>query len=87
MRARIQDVISRVHDFAAEFARETGDTTFEARLAAGLARSFVTSARFVLDEEFAKGLFLRGRYLLEQLSTLRGEALLRYRAPEDLLVD
>jgi len=87
VRARIQDVISRVHDFAAEFARETGDTTFEARLAAGLARSFVTSARFVLDEEFAKGLFLRGRYLLEQLSTLRGEALLRYRAPEDLLVD
>ncbi|MDR2455196.1 MAG: phosphotransferase [Deltaproteobacteria bacterium] len=49
------------------FALEMGDETFDARLAFGLARSFVTSTRFVLDDKLA-GLFLaRTRYLWHKL--------------------
>ncbi|MHA7840176.1 MAG: phosphotransferase, partial [bacterium] len=87
VRRRIQQVISRLHRFAREFAEEAGDPTFEARLAAGLARSFTTSARFVLDEEFAKSLFYRGRFLLEQLVELSEPELTSYRVPEEILVD
>lgn len=87
VRARIQDVTHRIHDFAREFAARAGDTTFPARLAAGLARSFATSARFVLDEEFAKSLFFRARYLLEQLAALADEDVPHYEPPEDILVD
>jgi phosphate uptake regulator len=52
---------------ARDFAREAGDTTYPARLAFGLARSFVTSARFVPDERLAGQLVARGRYLWEKL--------------------
>jgi aminoglycoside phosphotransferase len=87
VRRRIQDVIGVMHDFAVDFADEVGDETFGVRLAAGLARSFTTSARFVLDEEFAKSLFFRGRYLLEQLAAQTEETLLDYEAPGDILLD
>lgn len=87
VRRRIGDVIGRMHDFAAEFAARNGDETFGVRLAAGLARSFTTSARFVLDEEFAKSLFFRGRYLLEQLVDQPRDEVLDYWAPGDILLD
>jgi hypothetical protein len=59
--ARVAEVICR------RFAATMGDETFEARLAFGLARSFVTSTRFVLEDRLA-GLFLsRTRYLWERL--------------------
>ena len=59
--ARVAEVICR------RFAKSVGDETFEARLAFGLARSFITSTRFVLEERLA-GLFLaRSRYLWERL--------------------
>lgn len=66
VRRRINRVILDFHDFACAFARHNGDTTFEARLLLGLARSFATSTRFVLDERLAKSMFLRARYLLER---------------------
>lgn len=87
VRRRIQQVVSRLHDFAREFAARSGDATFEARLGAGLARSFATSARFVLDEEFAKSLFFRSRFLLEQLVDWPTEDLASYRVPEEILID
>ncbi|MEZ4331600.1 MAG: PhoU domain-containing protein [Myxococcota bacterium] len=87
VRARIHDTIRRMLDFARDYASKAGDPTFEARLAAGLARSFTTSARFVLAEEFAMNLFFRGRFLIEQLSLLPESEWSAFRIPEDVLVD
>lgn len=66
VRRRISYVVRRFYELAKQWAQETGDTHFELRLALGLARSFATSARFVLDDRFARAMFLRARYLLER---------------------
>ena len=87
IRRRIHDVISRMLDFSQEFAQRSEDPTFAARLGTGVARSFATSARFVLDDDFAKSLFLRSRYLLEQLSSIPQEDLPGYQFPEEILID
>ncbi|MDR1486588.1 MAG: phosphotransferase [Deltaproteobacteria bacterium] len=52
---------------ARKFAQQMNDETFDARLAFGLARSFLTSIRFVLEERLASQLVARTRYLLERL--------------------
>ncbi|HAJ92013.1 MAG TPA: hypothetical protein DCO71_05260 [Gammaproteobacteria bacterium] len=65
LRRRIMIVTQDFYRFAAAFARKSGDTTFELRLALGLARSFATSTRFILDKSLARAMFLRARYLLE----------------------
>jgi len=65
VRARIADTALGLHRMAAKFARAEKDTTFEYRLALGLARSFASSTRFVFDKEHARRMFLRARYLLE----------------------
>lgn len=87
IRRRIHDVISRIHGFTREYAERHHDATFEARLALGLARSFATSARFVIDGEFAKSLFFRARYLLERLVSLDPGRASEYRVSEDIFVD
>lgn len=66
------------------FARDEGDLTFEARLAYGLARSFATSARFLLAPNLARELFLRARYLLERVSVTDP---LNFQLPEEVLRD
>ncbi|MDR1871010.1 MAG: phosphotransferase [Deltaproteobacteria bacterium] len=53
--------------FADAFAQEMGDTTYEARLAYGLARSFLTSTRFIMKENLAALFVSRARYLWEKL--------------------
>jgi len=65
LRRRIMIVTQDFYRFAAAFARKSGDGTFELRLALGLARSFATSTRFILDKSLARAMFLRARYLLE----------------------
>jgi hypothetical protein len=67
LRRRIMIVTHDFYRFAADFARKSGDKTFELRLALGLARSFATSTRFILDKSLARAMFLRARYLLEQV--------------------
>lgn len=67
VRRRIGQVTRAFHRFAAAYAASVGDSTFEQRLAFGLARSFATSTRFILNTRFAEELFMRSRYLLEQL--------------------
>jgi hypothetical protein len=59
--ARVGEAIAR------RFALTVGDETFEARLAFGLARSFITSVRFVLEEKLASRFVARSRYLWERL--------------------
>lgn len=66
-RRRLSAVIQAFYGFARDFAREEGDATFEVRLTLGMIRSFTTSTRFVLDDRFARSMYLRARYLLERL--------------------
>lgn len=67
MRRKIMRMIRDFYNFAAGFADHAGDDSFDLRLALGLARSFATSTRFILDKTLAKSMFLRSRYLIEQI--------------------
>ena len=64
-RVRIAKVATDMHQTAAKFARRQKDPTFEYRLALGLARSFASSTRFVVDQNHARQMILRARYILE----------------------
>ena len=65
LRRRILDQSRDFYDFAAAYAKKHGDTSFDLRLALGLARSFATSTRFILDKTLARAMWLRTRYLIE----------------------
>lgn len=67
VRQRIAWLVVEFFEFAIKYAQKRGDETFELRLALGLARSFITSTRFILDRSLAEAMFLRGRYLIEQV--------------------
>ena len=67
LRRRILDQSQDFYDFAAAYAKKHGDTSFDLRLALGLARSFATSTRFVLDKTLARAMWLRARYLIESV--------------------
>lgn len=67
-RARASTLARRFYDFARAWAEEQDDRTFQLRAALGVARSFATSTRFVLDRNFAKEMLLRARYLLERVA-------------------
>lgn len=64
-RARIAAVAADMYQTAVKFARRMEDPTFEYRLALGLARSFASSTRFIVDRDHAKRMMLRARYILE----------------------
>jgi hypothetical protein len=64
-RRRAMALMLAVYRFAARYARRQGDGGFELRLALGLARSFATSTRFILDPTLAGAMFMRARFLLE----------------------
>ena len=81
VRRRIAGVICNFYRIAAEFAKKNNDRTFELRLAFGLVRSLATSTRFILDRDLARGMFLRARYLLEQIIRLEPAAYEHYRVP------
>ena len=86
VRARIERTVRTFLDFAHDFAREARDTTFSTRLALGLARSFVTSTRFVLDEDFARSLLMRATYLLERVTGEDSARVGVFEIPEELLI-
>lgn len=67
VRGRLNRSVSDFLAFTRDFAREQVDETFEARLALGLVRSFVTSTRFELNHEFAENMMARAAYLLGHL--------------------
>lgn len=80
-RRRIQRSVTQFYKFAAGFAARNKDKTFELRLALGLARSFITSTRFILDKELSNAMFLRGTYILESLTSMDKKSLKSYRLP------
>ncbi|MES9858027.1 MAG: PhoU domain-containing protein [Sedimenticola sp.] len=65
LRRRIMKVALDFYDFAGNYAEKMDDKSFKLRLALGLARSFATSTRFILDKSLARAMFLRARYLIE----------------------
>lgn len=80
-RKRIAKVTHQFYKFASDFASQNKDKTFEFRLALGLARSFITSTRFILDKELAKAMFLRGIFILESLILINKKKIKDYRLP------
>lgn len=80
-RARIARVATEMHAMAAKFARRQKDPTFEYRLALGLARSFASSTRFVVDEKHARRMLLRARYILETALAVPEGKEVRFRLP------
>lgn len=88
IRSRIERSTLFFYDFARRFAAEMNDTSFEIRLALGMARSFATSTRFVLDETLARNMFHRSRYLLERLLDAETQGRLQdFTLPKELLND
>jgi hypothetical protein len=69
-RSRLDAAARGFFEFAKGFAARHGDATFEARLALGLARSFLTSTRFDL-ETFSREMYLRALYVMERLDEHR----------------
>ena len=81
LRKRILEMTRDFYDFAAAYAEKTGDKNFDLRLALGLARSFATSTRFILDKSLAKAMFLRSCYLIEQVLATPIKQASSYRIP------
>ncbi len=66
-RKNLNRVIGHYYRFFKEFARESGDETFEMRMTLGLIRSFYTSTRFEMNPTFAKHMWMRAHYLMEKI--------------------
>ena len=86
VRRRINQTINSFYIFAAQAAREAGDKSFNIRLALGLARSLITSTRFVLDNGIACDMLLRSRYLLEAVVRAKPGHYSRFKLPEDAII-
>jgi phosphate uptake regulator/aminoglycoside phosphotransferase len=85
-RRRIDWVIQRFFDWASRFAAAAGDTSFPLRLALGVARSYVTGTRFVLDKALAREMFLKGRFMLEAVSAQLAAGPAPFRFPREVLL-
>jgi hypothetical protein len=87
VRARLAIAANRTFDAARRFAQKMGDATYEARLAFGLGRSFLTSTRFIMDERMALRFAARARYLFERLLLFRerGRPIEEFRLSRDIL--
>ena len=81
IRRRIGDLSCCFYDFTSAYASKTGDSTFDLRLALGLARSFATSTRFVVDKTLAGAMWLRARYLLERVISTNPKQAKNFRLP------
>jgi len=84
-RERLNWTIRQFYDFALGFAVEHEDSTFQARLALGLARSFYTSTRFELNQKFAKEMFLRSHFMLEKVLAHEGRPWSKFVLPQGVL--
>jgi phosphate uptake regulator len=84
VRSRLDRVAARFLAAARGFAHASGDDTCERRLAMGLIRSFITSARFVPDAYLAEELFVRATYLME--ASLRPDNGRPLRVPDDIVL-
>ncbi len=81
IRRKIRKQAIDFYHVARRFAEAEKDYSFELRLALGLARSFVTSTRFIMDRAMATRMFLRADYLLRQVIALDLQKTKKYRVP------
>jgi hypothetical protein len=86
IRRRLNSVIHDFLGFASDFAKRNNDSTFEARLAMGLIRSFITSTRFEFNHEFAKLMYLRALYLIEKVISHDGKSWEDFEVHRDVLI-
>jgi len=84
-RDRINNVVRQFYNFAKGFAEQQKDSTFEARMAFALARSFYTSTRFELNYKFAKEMYNRAMFLLEKIYHYGGRQWEKFSLPLDIL--
>ncbi|WP_417551400.1 phosphotransferase [Marinomonas fungiae] len=80
-RELMMDCAKQIYLFGRRFAKRQQDQTYELRMAAGLARSFASSTRFVLDKTLSIRMHLRARYLLEKLAYLPAEKEANFKLP------
>lgn len=80
-RRRINAVSREFYHLTRAFALESGDRSFDLRLALGLARSFASSTRFILDKSHARRMFLRARYLMEKVLATPADAIYDFHLP------
>lgn len=85
IRNRLDRVIHDFFDFGKKFAKKNNDTTYEVRMALGLARSFLTSTRFEFNDEFAEAMRLRSVYLLDKVVNHEGSPWSEFTFPEEVL--
>ncbi len=87
-RARIMSIAKAFLTKVRRFAKQQNDASFELRLSLGLARSLITSTRFILDPVLSKRMVLRARYLLDCVTNLPNNNVLRYKTPlKELFVE
>jgi len=86
IRESLHGIINDFYTFARQFAETNGDSTFDARLALGISRSFISSTRFILKEDFAKAMYLRGVYLLDKFLDHNGRPWADFKLPEDVFI-
>ncbi|GAB2579863.1 phosphotransferase [Nitrincola alkalisediminis] len=80
-KVRVNETAASMFSIAQQFAQEQNDPTFEVRMALGLARSLITSTRFILDATHANYLFDKGIVLLNHIVQHDGAPLHQYRLP------
>jgi phosphate uptake regulator/Ser/Thr protein kinase RdoA (MazF antagonist) len=85
-RRHVDWVVQHFYEWACSFADEVGDASFQLRLALGMARSYVTSTRFVLDAGLAREMFMKSRYILETVIAALGGDPTRFRFPKEVLL-
>jgi aminoglycoside phosphotransferase (APT) family kinase protein len=85
LRSRIHWIMGEFLSFARTFAQQSGDATFEARMALALARSLFTSTRFELNPAFSRGMCQRAHYLMERVAEHRGRPWQDFVLPERVL--
>lgn len=84
IRKCINRAMLHFYNWASSFAKQQNDHMFEVRLALGLARSFITSTRFTMDEVHADKMFMRGRYLLEKIANTPESQLANFKISDGL---
>lgn len=72
LRKRLNLMINHFYDFFEGFAKQNQDNIFHIRMALALARSFFTSSRFEMKEDFAKEMINRSNYLMEKVVAYEG---------------
>lgn len=81
LRRRILKNVQNFYLFASGYAEKIGDETFELRLALGLARSFASSTRFIMDKSMARTMFFRARYLIENVLACEASQVKSFKVP------